>query len=63
VRSGGWIQVRAIWQGYLRGRTARWLQGEDYLQLANEPLEAARRRLNITPPTIYDQVSAAARDW
>jgi ubiquinone biosynthesis protein COQ4 len=54
--------VAAIWQGYRRGKAARWLQGEDYEQLMREPLESARRRLNITPATIYDAIPAADRD-
>ena len=41
--------ARAIWQGYRRGKAAAWLPGEDYEQLMAEPLDAARRRLNITP--------------
>ena len=53
---------KAIWQGYQRGKAAKWLPGEDYERLMNEPLEAARRRLNITPATIYDSIPAAARD-
>ena len=35
----------AIWQGYQRGKAAKWLSGEDYVALMSEPLEAARRRL------------------
>jgi ubiquinone biosynthesis protein COQ4 len=54
--------VRAIWQGYTRGKAAAWLAGEDYVQLMNEPLDAARRRLNITPATIYNAIPAADRD-
>jgi ubiquinone biosynthesis protein COQ4 len=27
-----------------------------------EPLEAARRRLGLTPPTLYDAIPAAVRD-
>jgi ubiquinone biosynthesis protein COQ4 len=54
--------ARAILQGYRRGKAAQWLPGEDYVQLMSEPLEAARRRLNITPPTIYDSIPSAARD-
>jgi ubiquinone biosynthesis protein COQ4 len=27
-----------------------------------EPLEAARKRLGITPPTIYDSIPPEARD-
>ncbi|HEX7758376.1 MAG TPA: Coq4 family protein [Caulobacteraceae bacterium] len=53
---------RAIWQGYQRGKAAKWLAGEDYERLMSEPLEAARRRLNITPPTIYDSIPVEARD-
>ena len=54
--------VRAIWQGYKRGKTAAWLLGEDYERLLNEPLEVARKRLRITPATIYDSIPADARD-
>jgi ubiquinone biosynthesis protein COQ4 len=53
--------VKAIWQGYQRGKAAKWLAGEDYERLMAEPLEAARRRLNITPPTIYDAIPAGDR--
>ena len=36
--------------------------GEDYEALMAEPLDAARRRLNLTPPTIYDAIPPEARD-
>jgi ubiquinone biosynthesis protein COQ4 len=54
--------VKAIWQGYKRGKAAKWLLAEDYEKLMAEPLEAARRRLRITPPTIYDAIPPEARD-
>lgn len=54
--------VKAIWQGYQRGKAAKWLLGEDYERLMAEPLEVARRRLGITPATIYDSIPAEARD-
>jgi len=54
--------VRAIWQGYRRGKAAKWLPGEDYEQLMSEPLDAARRRLNITPPTVYLSIPPDERD-
>jgi ubiquinone biosynthesis protein COQ4 len=54
--------VGAIWQGYKRGKAAAWLAGQDYEQLMSEPLDAARRRLNITPPTLYDAIPPADRD-
>jgi ubiquinone biosynthesis protein COQ4 len=60
--AGGRLAVRAIWQGYRRGKAAKWLSGEDYVQLMSEPLDAARRRLNLTPATIYDSIPAAERD-
>jgi len=53
---------QAIWQGYRRGRDAAWLLSEDYERLLAEPLEAARRRLNITPPTIYDSIPMDLRN-
>jgi ubiquinone biosynthesis protein COQ4 len=54
--------VKAIWQGYQRGKAAKWLLGEDYERLMAEPLDAARRRLNITPATIYNSIPAEVRD-
>jgi ubiquinone biosynthesis protein COQ4 len=62
LRSGGLDHACAIWQGYKRGRAARWLPGEDYVQLMGEPLESARHRLNIAAPTIYDSIPLGARD-
>ncbi len=53
---------KAIWQGYRRGRAAAWLLAEDYERLLMEPLESARRRLNITPPTVYDSIPAHLRN-
>jgi ubiquinone biosynthesis protein COQ4 len=60
--AGHTLAARAIAQGYRRGKAAAWLPGEDYLTLLNEPLEAARRRLNITPASVYDSIPAALRD-
>ena len=54
--------VKAIWQGYRRGKAAKWLLGEDYERLMAEPLEAARKRLNIAPARIYNSIPPEARD-
>lgn len=51
--------ARAVWEGYRRGKRARWLAAEDYDALLNEPLEAARARLGIMPPTRYLAAQAA----
>ena len=61
-RKGDYPYARAIWQGYQRGKAAAWLLGEDYERLLAEPLEAARKRLNITPATLYNAIPAEARD-
>lgn len=61
-RGSDYPYVKAIWQGYKRGKAAGWLLGEDYERLLNEPLEAARKRLNITPATIYNSIPPEARD-
>jgi ubiquinone biosynthesis protein COQ4 len=50
---GNTLFVRAVWEGYRRGRKARWLIGEDYLQLLHEPIDAARRRLRLETPAAY----------
>ena len=54
--------LKAIWQGYQRGKAAAWLLGEDYDRLLAEPLDAARRRLNITPATRYNAIPPEYRD-
>jgi ubiquinone biosynthesis protein COQ4 len=44
---------RAVWEGYRNGKRAAWLSGEDYERLLHEPLDQARRRLNIPEPVLY----------
>ncbi len=61
-RGADYPYVKAIWQGYKRGKAAAWLLGEDYERLLQEPLESARKRLGITPATIYDSIPPEARD-
>jgi len=46
---------RAVWEGYRNGKRAAWLSGEDYERLLHEPLDQARRRLNIPTPVRYLQ--------
>lgn len=52
---------RAAFQAWRNGRRARWLPGLDYEALFAEPLEAARARLRIRPPTVYAAVPEAER--
>lgn len=54
--------LRAVIEGYRRGKRAKWLSGEDYEALMAEPLDAARRRLNIAEPVIYHQAQRELRD-
>lgn len=61
-RGTGHPAIKAIWQGYTRGKAATWLLGEDYEKLLAEPLEAARLRLGITPASIYDSIPANVRN-
>ena len=62
ARGGDYPYVRAIWQGYQRGKAAAWLLGEDYEALFGETLEGARKRLNITPATLYNAIPSEFRD-
>ncbi|MHA6721692.1 Coq4 family protein [Sphingomonas sp. RS2018] len=50
--------LRAVFEGYRHGKRARWLSGEDYERLLAEPLESARRRLNIAEPVLYHRAQA-----
>ncbi len=61
TRSGTQPYLRAIWEGYRRGRAAVWLSGEDYELLLAEPLEAARRRLRLAPPAVYFSIPTESR--
>lgn len=53
---------RAVLQAWRAGKRAAWLPALDYEALFAESLEAARARLGITPPTVYDAVPAEVRD-
>ncbi len=54
--------AKAVWEGYRHGRRARWLHAEDYEALLAEPLDAARRRLNIAEPVAYHAAQARLRE-
>ncbi|RZJ43049.1 MAG: ubiquinone biosynthesis protein [Brevundimonas sp.] len=58
----GYPCARAVLQAWARGRRAAWLPGLDYEALLAEPLEAARARLRLSPPTLYDRVPVALRN-
>ncbi len=51
--TGNGLFAKAVWEGYRNGRRARWISGEDYLQLLDEPIDAARARLGIREPVAY----------
>lgn len=59
---GGHPFIGAAWQAYRNGAKAAWLPGEDYVRLLSENLEAARARLNIARPTIYQAIPDAVRN-
>lgn len=54
--------IKAVWQAYKNGLKASWLPAEDYVRLMAEPLDAARRRLNIATPDLYLSIPAAERN-
>jgi len=54
--------IRSMLEGYRHGKAAKWLPAEDYDALFAEPLEAARLRLNIAAPKIYESVPLEARN-
>jgi ubiquinone biosynthesis protein COQ4 len=64
----GLTVARAVWEGYRHGRTAKWLHAEDIETLFAEPLDAARKRLNIAQPAAYERAqreigSATTESW
>jgi ubiquinone biosynthesis protein COQ4 len=54
--------AKIVWQAYRNGEGAAWLPGQDVMTLLDEPLEAARARLNIGRPTLYDAVPPEMRN-
>ena len=56
--TGSRLFARAVLEGYRHGKRAKWLLGEDYEALMHEPLDAARRRLNILEPVAYKRAQA-----
>jgi len=52
---------RAVTEAWRNGCKARWLPAEDYERLFAEPLEAARGRLGIASPAVYESVPAETR--
>jgi ubiquinone biosynthesis protein COQ4 len=53
---------KAIREARERGKRAQvWVLGEDHERLLFEPLEAARRRIGLTPPVAYEAVPPEQR--
>ena len=52
---------RAIFEGYRRGRRARWLVGADWEDLLAEPVDRIRARYRVPPPVYYPRVLASIR--
>ena len=59
--TGDTLFAKAVLEGYRHGKRAAWLHGEDYETLLTEPLEAARRRLNIAEPLAYHRAQASLK--
>lgn len=49
----GALFAKAVWEGYRHGRAAKWISGEDYLELLHEPIDAARAHLGLREPVAY----------
>lgn len=53
---------RAVFEGYRRGRAAKWLIGADWESLLSRPLAEIRDEFGIRPATYYPQIIAAIRE-
>ena len=53
--------VRAIREGYARGKAAAWLPEQDWTALLALPLEDVRARFGLTPPPVYLSIPVEAR--
>lgn len=52
---------RAVFEGYRRGRHARWLVGADWENLLGQPVEAIRATYGVAAPAYYPKAIAAIR--
>ncbi|TFU03458.1 ubiquinone biosynthesis protein [Polymorphobacter arshaanensis] len=62
VRNPSAPYARAIWEGYQRGKSAKWLLAEDYEAMLGEQLEPLRARLGLTPPVLFDSIPVEIRN-
>jgi ubiquinone biosynthesis protein COQ4 len=51
--TGNALFAKAVWEGYKRGKKAKWISAEDYEALMHEPIDQARARLGLAEPTAY----------
>jgi ubiquinone biosynthesis protein COQ4 len=50
---------RFLFSAWRRGRRARWLPGEDWEALLEQPLDVVRRELRLGSPPTYQPVRSA----
>ena len=62
VRNPSAPYARAIWEGYSRGKSAKWLLAEDYEAMLGEQLEPLRARLGLKPPVLFDSIPVEIRN-
>lgn len=61
-RENAWVPARrAVLEAWRNGKAAAWLPAQDYETLFAEPLDAARRRLKIRRPAVYQSVPVDVR--
>jgi ubiquinone biosynthesis protein COQ4 len=53
--------VRAIWEGYQRGKAARWMPAQDWMAMLSLPIEDVRARLGLIPAPIYQSIPVELR--
>ena len=53
--------VRAILEGYRRGKAARWLPEMDWMALLPQPIEAVRAQLGLSTAPIYQSIPVELR--
>jgi ubiquinone biosynthesis protein COQ4 len=53
---------RAIFEGYRRGRSAKWLVGADWETLLSRPVEEIRQQFAVMPARYYPKIIAELRE-
>lgn len=59
VKGFGSTDLSLVWEGFLRGRGAKWLPAQDWESMLALPVDDVRARLEVGPPPVYTPVRSS----